>query len=65
MNETRYGIWNTYKKEFQFGINEPTKRKAEDALFKKIGKDAYKWRFKVRALPKDYINKFSKNCSKR
>lgn len=24
-----YGIWNTIKKEFQFGIKEPTKQKAQ------------------------------------
>lgn len=46
-----YGIYNAIKKEFQFGISEPTKRKANKALFSKIGKDAYKWRFEVRTLP--------------
>lgn len=48
---TRYGIYNTMRKEFQFGINEPSKRKAIKKLFEKIGKDAYKWRFEVRPLP--------------
>lgn len=51
MEKTRYyGIWNTSKKEFQFGIIETSKRKAERALFKRIGRDAYKWRFVVKEL---------------
>ena len=45
-----YGVYNIRRKEFQFGICEPSKRKATDALFKKIGKDAYKWRFEIREL---------------
>lgn len=48
-----YGIWNNIKKEFQFGIKEPTKQKAERKLFLKIGKDAYKWRFEVRRIPEE------------
>lgn len=53
-----YGIYNTLKKEFQFGICEPTKRKAIKKLFKKIGKDAYKWRFEVKKIiePKEEID---------
>lgn len=47
----QYGIWNNMKKEFQFGICEPSKKKATKRLFEKIGKDAYKWRFEVRKLP--------------
>lgn len=46
-----YGIWNNMKKEFQFGISEPTKEKAKRRLFKKIGYDSYKWRFEVRIIP--------------
>lgn len=46
-----YGVYNTMKKEFQFGICEPTKQAASKKLFEKIGKDAYKWRFEVRKLP--------------
>lgn len=45
-----YGIYNTMKKEFQFGISEPTKKLAQKKLFEKIGKDAYKWRFEVRKI---------------
>ena len=52
-NTTRYGIYNSVSKEFQFGINEPSERKAFEKLFKKIGKDAYKWRFEARPLPKE------------
>ena len=45
-----YGIWNNRKKEFQFGIKEPSKRKAWQRLFDKIGNDARKWRFEVKAI---------------
>ena len=45
-----YGIWNNRKKEFQFGICAPSKNKAWDALFRKIGDDARKWRFEVKQL---------------
>ena len=48
-----YGIYNAMKKEFQFGICEPTKRKTMKKLFDKIGKDAYKWRFEVRRIRDD------------
>ncbi|MFA6867253.1 MAG: hypothetical protein WCR54_07025 [Clostridia bacterium] len=46
-----YGIYNTCAKQFQFGIAESTKKKANEKLFKKIGKDSYKWRFEARLLP--------------
>lgn len=45
-----YGIYNTMKKEFQFGIKEDTKEKAQRKLFQKIGYDSYKWRFEVRRI---------------
>lgn len=56
-----YGIWNCMKKEFQFGICEPSKTKACKKLLAKIGKDAYKYRFEVKKLPPtvvaSYVNK--------
>ena len=45
-----YGIYNTRAKEFQFGIKEPSKNKARQKLFDKIGNDARKWRFEVREI---------------
>ena len=67
-NSTRYyGVYNTIKKEFQFGICEPSKRKASKKLFQKIGADAYKWRFEIRELkpgnPKaeELLKKVTKN----
>lgn len=48
-----YGIWNTYKREFQFGIKEETRKKAMNKLFNKIGNDAYKYRFEVRKIPEE------------
>jgi len=50
MTETRYGIWNNVKKEFQFGISEPSKKKARQRLFDKIGDDARKWKFEVKQI---------------
>lgn len=50
-----YGIYNTIKKEFQFGIDEPTKGKAQRKLFKKIGYDSYKWRFEIREIKEEKI----------
>ena len=35
----RYGVWNTKKKEFQFGICEPSKTKARKLLIIEIGGD--------------------------
>lgn len=46
----RYGIYNIRAKKFQFGINEPSKRKARNKLFAKIGKDTYKWKFQVKRI---------------
>ena len=49
-NEKHYGIYNTKAKEFQFGINEPSKNKSRQKLFDKIGNDARKYRFEVREI---------------
>jgi hypothetical protein len=51
----KYGIWNSVRKCFQFGICEDTPAKAVHRLHEKIGKDAYKWRFEPRALPKNAV----------
>lgn len=48
-----YGIYNRCAKEFQFGIKEPSKRKAIKRLFGKIGNDARKYRFVVREIKKE------------
>lgn len=40
-------------KEFQFGIEEPTKELAIKKLRDKIGYDSFKWRFEAKQLPKD------------
>lgn len=45
-----YGIYNTKQKVFQFGIREPSKNKARQKLFDKIGNDARKWRFKIKEI---------------
>jgi hypothetical protein len=56
-----YGIYNTVKKEFQFGICDKYKNRAWKQLFNKIGKDAYKWRFKVEKIPENKLLEVSKN----
>lgn len=47
----KYGIYNTLRKEFQFGISEDTPLLAEARLMQKIGDDARKWRFETRRIP--------------
>lgn len=47
----QYGIWNTGKKCWQFGICEDTPMLAEARLVQKIGDNAKKWRFEARVLP--------------
>lgn len=46
-----WGIWNSIKKEFQFGIKEKSPMLAEEKLFEKIGWNAAKYRFKAEAYP--------------
>ena len=46
----KYGIYNTKRKQFQFGICEDTPMLAEARLHQKIGNDAKKWRFEARRL---------------
>ena len=52
-NTEHWGIYNTIQKQFQFNIDESSKNKARNKLFRKIGYDAYKWRFEARVLPKE------------
>ncbi|MEK5176321.1 hypothetical protein NST63_24525 [Heyndrickxia sp. FSL W8-0496] len=47
-----FGIWSDVSKQFVFGIQEPSKTKAWNALFNKIGNNARKWRFNVRPIRK-------------
>lgn len=56
----KWGIWNTMKKEFQFGICEDTPMLAEARLFAKIGDDARKYRFELRQLPNSVIHSLGK-----
>lgn len=46
----KYGIYNTIKKRFQFGICEDTPALAQARLFQKIGEDARKHRFQPKRL---------------
>lgn len=51
-----WGIWNGVTKRFIFGLDEPTREKAEKAFIKKAGKAAYKWRFTAKRIPADWVN---------
>ena len=51
----KYGIWNSMKKEFQFGICEDTPMLAMARLHQKIGDDARKYRFEPRVLPDNLV----------
>ena len=48
-----WGIWNSIKKEFQFGIKEKSPMLAEEKLFQRIGWSAAKYRFSARAYPNE------------
>lgn len=52
----RFGIWNDVQKRFVFGINEESANRARRELQRKIGKDAYKWRYEVRVIPQNWHN---------
>ena len=45
-----YGIWNSQKKEFIFGIQETSGDKAFKKLQDRIGNDARKWKFDPKAI---------------
>lgn len=45
----KYGIWNAVEGKWQFGICEKTPALAMAKLHKRIGDDAYRWRFGVKA----------------
>lgn len=47
----KYGIWNSMRKCFQFGICEDTPMLAVARLYQKLGDDAKKYRFEPRELP--------------
>ena len=52
--EYRYMIWNDMKKEYQFPrICETTEKGANTLLFKLIGNDARKYRFKIVKVEKE------------
>ena len=53
---SKWGIYNTLKKGFQFGICENTPKLAYDKSFQKIGNNARKWRFEVRKLKQECLN---------
>lgn len=60
----KWGIWNSMKKEFQFGICEDSPMLAEARLFYKIGDDARKYRFEIRQLPNHIKNGFMESWGK-
>lgn len=64
--EYRYMIWNNAQKEFQFpSICETTEKGANTLLFKKIGNDARKWRFKVVKVEKEEAKEIVKELKRK
>ena len=60
---TKYGVYNAIKKEFQFGICEDSPMLAQARLHYLIGDSAKKWRFEFRPIPKEMVKKIEKkNC---
>lgn len=51
----QYGIWNTVRKEFQFGICTDSADLAVAELVYRIGDGARRWRFEPRRIPEDLI----------
>lgn len=60
-----YGVWNGMQKRFVFGIKETSPRRAEKALFRRIGKDAYRWRYSIKAIPRNWRNPSNPNWPKK
>jgi hypothetical protein len=56
-----YGVWNDVQKRFVFGIKETSPRGAEKALFRRIGKDAYRWRYSIKQIPRNWRNPSNPN----
>lgn len=47
----KYGVYNTMKKQFQFGVCEDSPMLAQARLHYIIGDDAKKWRFEFHPIP--------------
>ncbi|MFJ5713155.1 hypothetical protein [Neobacillus sp. NPDC093127] len=47
-----FGIWSDVSHKFVFGIQEPSKTKAWNALRNKIGENSRKWRFRAKPIRK-------------
>lgn len=47
----KYGVYNSVKKQFQFGVCEDSPMLAQARLHYIIGDDAKKWRFEFRPIP--------------
>lgn len=54
----KYGVYNTMKKEFQFGICEDSPMLAQARLHYFIGDDAKKWRFQFKPIPEAIYKSF-------
>lgn len=45
-----FGIWSDVSHQFVFGIQETSKTKAWNALYKRIGNNARKWRWVAKPI---------------
>ena len=53
--DTKYGVYDSMKKKFQFGICEDSPMLAQARLHYLIGDDAKKWRFEFKPIPKEVL----------
>lgn len=62
----KYGVYNSVKKEFQFGVCEDSPMLAQARLHYLIGDSAKKWRFEFKPIPKEVLEseEFIKNRKK-
>lgn len=49
--DTKYGVYDSMKKQFKFGVCEDSPMLAQARLHYIIGDDAKKWRFQFKPIP--------------
>ena len=62
--DAKYGVWNNYRRQFQFGIKEDSPMLAQARLFSRIGKDAYKQQFRLKRIPDDMLDRIKPSPEK-
>lgn len=52
-----WGVYNSVEKRFVFGIDKPSKSAAWKAFRKKYTQKYVPWRYELRPIPPDWVNK--------